>query len=106
MCVCTPNKRTPWCGKPGCEKPSQSPPNTQSGEEALRKDVADVLDQFGFVVSSRRLYSASAEMNAEIVKATDSIVESVLSRSASIKKQHQALLASQHSNTKHNEETS
>ena len=28
MCFCTPNKRTPWCGKPGCEAPKKtvSPP--------------------------------------------------------------------------------
>ncbi len=27
MCVCTPNIRTPYCGKPGCEwpKPEQEP---------------------------------------------------------------------------------
>jgi len=25
MCVCTPEKRTPWCGKPGCEGPEQHP---------------------------------------------------------------------------------
>lgn len=23
MCKCTPNKRTPWCGAPGCEAPPQ-----------------------------------------------------------------------------------
>lgn len=23
MCVCTPEIRTPWCGKPGCEMPKQ-----------------------------------------------------------------------------------
>lgn len=21
MCICTPNIKTPWCGKPGCERP-------------------------------------------------------------------------------------
>lgn len=25
MCKCTPNKRTPWCGAPGCIGPAQSP---------------------------------------------------------------------------------
>jgi hypothetical protein len=25
MCKCTPNIRTPWCGKPGCEMPGQKP---------------------------------------------------------------------------------
>lgn len=24
MCKCTPNIRTPWCGKPGCETPKQT----------------------------------------------------------------------------------
>jgi hypothetical protein len=24
MCRCTPNKRTPFCGKPGCEPPPRS----------------------------------------------------------------------------------
>lgn len=23
MCLCTPEIRTPWCGKPGCEMPPQ-----------------------------------------------------------------------------------
>lgn len=23
MCLCDPTKRTPWCGKPGCEMPEQ-----------------------------------------------------------------------------------
>ncbi len=27
MCKCTPNLRTPWCGKPGCERPAQVPAN-------------------------------------------------------------------------------
>lgn len=25
MCKCTPNMRTPFCGKPGCEWPAQKP---------------------------------------------------------------------------------
>lgn len=25
MCVCTPEKRTPFCGKPGCEWPESGP---------------------------------------------------------------------------------
>lgn len=25
MCRCTPNKRTPFCGAPGCEWPKQKP---------------------------------------------------------------------------------
>lgn len=25
MCTCTPNIRTPFCGKPGCELPEQKP---------------------------------------------------------------------------------
>lgn len=24
MCICDPNKRTPWCGAPGCEMPPQN----------------------------------------------------------------------------------
>jgi hypothetical protein len=31
MCVCTPNVRTPWCGKPGCEEPAQWSPRPQPG---------------------------------------------------------------------------
>lgn len=26
MCLCTPNMRTPFCGKPGCELPAQPRP--------------------------------------------------------------------------------
>lgn len=26
MCVCTPEMKTPFCGKPGCEWPEQIPP--------------------------------------------------------------------------------
>lgn len=25
MCICDPEKRTPWCGKEGCEAPEQVP---------------------------------------------------------------------------------
>ena len=25
MCLCTPNIRTPWCGKKGCERPPNCP---------------------------------------------------------------------------------
>lgn len=27
MCLCTPEIKTPWCGKPGCEKPAISGEN-------------------------------------------------------------------------------
>lgn len=31
MCACDPNKRTPWCGKPGCEMPTQPRPVVNDG---------------------------------------------------------------------------
>lgn len=30
MCWCTPSMRTPWCGKPGCERPPQRTPEIVS----------------------------------------------------------------------------
>jgi hypothetical protein len=30
MCVCDPCKKTPWCGRPGCEMPPQTPRVTHS----------------------------------------------------------------------------
>jgi hypothetical protein len=35
MCRCTPNLRTPFCGKPGCEMPA--PSLKAAAEERLRK---------------------------------------------------------------------
>lgn len=34
MCVCTPNIRTPWCGKPGCQPPTKTPTGTRMDERA------------------------------------------------------------------------
>lgn len=27
MCKCDPTSRTPYCGRPGCERPAQQPPD-------------------------------------------------------------------------------
>ncbi len=35
MCVCTPEVRTPWCGKPGCEMPKQ----VNEPEEELKDTI-------------------------------------------------------------------
>ena len=36
MCKCTPEIRTPFCGRPGCEWPDQKPP---PGEPAVVKQI-------------------------------------------------------------------
>lgn len=36
MCKCTPEIRTPFCGRPGCEPPEQAPP---PGEPAVVKSI-------------------------------------------------------------------
>lgn len=36
MCKCTPNKRTPFCGAPGCESPASSPvPSVNPGIQTV-----------------------------------------------------------------------
>jgi hypothetical protein len=36
MCKCTPEMRTPWCGKPGCEEPAQvAKPLKDKGRSSL-----------------------------------------------------------------------
>lgn len=42
MCRCTPEIRTPWCGKPGCEAPKQKCPHCHDGCkecQPARKDL-------------------------------------------------------------------
>lgn len=34
MCQCTPGIKTPWCGKPGCERPPQRVPEREEVYEA------------------------------------------------------------------------
>jgi hypothetical protein len=49
MCKCTPNRRTPYCGKLGCEAPNQKPVNARApatpaeAEELAKKAVGDYL---------------------------------------------------------------
>lgn len=43
MCRCTPEIRTPWCGKPGCEAPEQTA-SMQSFEDFERKNGERILD--------------------------------------------------------------
>ncbi len=33
MCQCTPEIRTPWCGKPGCEMPKQESPGERIAKQ-------------------------------------------------------------------------
>jgi hypothetical protein len=46
MCKCTPEIKTPFCGRPGCEAPPQKPPTPATpaqAEELAKKAVGDYL---------------------------------------------------------------
>jgi hypothetical protein len=46
MCKCTPGRKTPFCGRPGCEMPPQKPPapaTPAQAEELAKKAVGDYL---------------------------------------------------------------
>lgn len=63
MCVCNPNIRTPWCGKPGCEQPSQAKKETKS--YGFLKDIHVEIDgdtcKEVYVDSLWNLYESAAE---------------------------------------------
>jgi hypothetical protein len=47
MCKCTPNMRTPFCGKPGCEWPQDKAKvagTAPDATQACRSIVADLVD--------------------------------------------------------------
>lgn len=46
MCKCTPEIRTPWCGKPGCEMPPQPPcqHGTRTPLAQFRQEKTEVND--------------------------------------------------------------
>lgn len=46
MCKCTPERKTPFCGRPGCEMPPQkqpAPATPDQAEELAKKAVGDYL---------------------------------------------------------------
>lgn len=44
MCVCNPNVKTPWCGKPGCEMPEQAQP-TKNDRPCIQDLVIADIEQ-------------------------------------------------------------
>lgn len=44
MCACTPERRTPFCGRPGCAMPSQKPALTRDGLAILGGDRTFALE--------------------------------------------------------------
>ena len=44
MCVCTPTRRTPWYGAPGCERPPQPEIPCQHLNFHVRAEVARLAD--------------------------------------------------------------
>lgn len=52
MCKCTPNIRTPWCGKPGCEKPVDR-----------LSDDSPLADRISFVKSASVVIARRSEIN-------------------------------------------
>jgi hypothetical protein len=53
MCKCTPNIRTPFCGKPGCEWPAQTS-ETSSQEQAILGRAASMrADLRSFIRDAR-----------------------------------------------------
>jgi hypothetical protein len=44
MCKCTPNIKTPFCGKPGCEMPPQKPRQAATPDEAEQLATKAVND--------------------------------------------------------------
>lgn len=81
MCECTPNKRTPWCGKPGCEMPVQvtdkngGDPQPVVGDDELRKQVVGHLSilQVRAVRASGGTTLTSSE-EREVEERTDAIM--------------------------------
>lgn len=75
MCQCTPNIRTPFCGKPGCEWPEQ-----RSKDELLTEArtfiveqqtgyslVQQLVDSVEHLTAERDQYKRMAEINAQTV---------------------------------------
>lgn len=67
MCKCTPNVRTPFCGKPGCEWPPQSKsrPTIEELEQILRSPNALTMEitTAGEVVTKGLRHEIEAAIN-------------------------------------------
>jgi hypothetical protein len=61
MCKCTPHKRTPFCGAPGCEWPNEfevTPEMTEAGAHALSGRFFDLQDGFEYSQIARTVFLA------------------------------------------------
>jgi len=50
MCVCTPAKRTPFCGKPGCQWPQPQEPQPERRVGRIRAEIVPWSDHVGVEV--------------------------------------------------------
>lgn len=81
MCLCTPNVRTPYCGKPGCEWPKPAPtpdgPNPRTVDLAFEVgSMAAVMD--GKVPPHAAHIATSRAGTSVIVVGRDAAVEEVI----------------------------
>ena len=62
MCKCTPEIRTPFCGKPGCERPQLAAPAAAPLESFVRRLLDP--DDFGYAVTHEVRLAARAALQA------------------------------------------
>lgn len=72
MCKCRPNVRTPFCGRPGCEWPTQTNHAPQPEPGMIREQIADIFEPY--VQSLKPFKDKSPIAYSDVCDALEAIV--------------------------------
>ena len=72
MCKCTPNIRTPYCGKPGCESPHPTRIGPQTTE---MYDVSDAVQRLLSVLRRNGMATLVCAVDGKVVRVDDEVGE-------------------------------